>query len=299
MCDPIVMGGMAFGQGAFSAFSGASQAKARNQAAIRNYEYQLKQREANWYQQLSIWGARRNKYHNEINENDLAAQRGYSQAQVGLNNVFAQAAQRNEGALIKYLQGHGKHTAAGRTGKSIDRINTLDLGMLEREAGKNYYAITQSKEAYKANVDNIRNQQISHRNKLYSNVAFEPVPDLAPPPPVLENQSPGMGLAMAALSGITAYGSAGGSFGKGKGMFSKSGNSFLGKDYNITGGWKPDPNAFNSVSSGLGNPMQYFQNPSAFQNLNLGNFAVNKLPFTNTDFSTSGFNAGQFFGLNQ
>lgn len=224
MCDPVTMGVATFAQGTMGALGSANQAKARNQAAIRDYKYQLAQREANWYQSLSVWGAKKNKYHNEINENDLAAQRGYSQAQVGLNNMFAQAAQRNEGALIKYLQSHGKMAAAGRTGRSAARISTLELGALERQAGRNLYMLTQSKEAYKANVEGIREKQMSHRNKLYSQVAFAPVPDLAPPPPVLENQSPGMGIAMAALGGITAFGKAGGKnpFKKG-GMFKPSG----------------------------------------------------------------------------
>ena len=225
MCDPVTLGVATFAQGTMGALGSANQAKARNQAAIRDYKYQLAQREANWYQSLSVWGAKKNKYQNEINENDLAAQRGYSQAQVGLNNMFAQAAQRNEGALIKYLQSHGKMAAAGRTGRSVARISSLELGALERQAGRNLYMLTQSKEAYKANVEGIRQKQIGHRNKLYSQVAFAPVPDLAPPPPVLENQSPGMGIAMAALGGITAFGKAGGKnpFGKGSGMFRGSG----------------------------------------------------------------------------
>ena len=133
------MGVATFAQGTMGALGSANKAKARNQAAIRDYKYQLAQREANWYQSLSVWGAKKNKYQNEINENDLAAQRGYSQAQVGLNNMFAQAAQRNEGALIKYLQSHGKMAAAGRTGRSVARISSLELGALERQAGRNLY----------------------------------------------------------------------------------------------------------------------------------------------------------------
>tara|TARA_R100001082_G_C4331120_1_gene145689 strand:- start:12 stop:758 length:747 start_codon:yes stop_codon:yes gene_type:complete len=183
----------------FSALQGASQARARNKAARRQYEDQLKQREANWYQSLTVWGARRNKYYAELNENDLAAQRGYTQAQQGLNDVFAAAAQRNEQALIKYFNQSGKLAAAGRTGRTADRIATLDIAALERQAGKELYRLTRSEEAFKQNVTNIRNAQRSQRNKLFANVAFAPVPGLTPPPPVYENASPVLGLLSAGL----------------------------------------------------------------------------------------------------
>ena len=200
------MAGASFAQGAFGAFQGAAAAKARNRAAIQNYEYQLEARKNQWYQQLSVWGAKRNKYHRDMTENDLAAMRGYSQAQVGLNDVFAQAAQNNETALIKYLQGSGKMMAAGRTGRTVARLNTLELGQLERNAGRNIYKLTRSREAYKQNVENIRAQQISNRSKISSAVAFAPVPDLAPPPPQLENQSAMPGLIKAGLGAAMTYG---------------------------------------------------------------------------------------------
>ena len=93
------MGLGGFAQGAFGALQGASQAKARNRAAIQSYEHALNVRKHEWYQQLSVWGAKRNQYFQDINENDLAAQRGYAQAQVGLNRVWEGAMQSNEQAL--------------------------------------------------------------------------------------------------------------------------------------------------------------------------------------------------------
>ena len=215
MCDPVTMGVATFAQGAFGALQGASQAKARNRAKLQNYEHALKVRKHEWYQQLSVWGAKRNKYFQDITENDLAAQRGYSQAQVGLNRVWEGAMQSNEGALIKFLQNHGKYTAAGRTGRSIKRLGTLERGMLERHAGRQYYNLTRAKHSFKQNVEDIRQKQISHRSKLHAKVAFEPMPDLPPPQPEFENQSAMPGLLMAAGSGIMSYAGAGGKFGRG------------------------------------------------------------------------------------
>ncbi len=205
MCAPAVaIGGLTFAQGAIGAMGQAAQAKARNRARMQNYEHMLKVRKSRWYQQLSVWGAKRNKYFTDINEADLAAQRGYSQAQEGINNAYSKAFQDSEASLIKYLRGSksDKLIAAGRTGRSIDRLKTLDLGAMHRSSGRRFYALTKTREAYKANVEGIRNQQLSARNKLWGSTAFAPVPDLAPPPPQFENQSPARGLILAGLGGI-------------------------------------------------------------------------------------------------
>ena len=228
------MGIGSFAQGEFGALQGASQARARNRAAIQSYEHALRVRKHEWYQQLSVWGAKRNKYFTDLNENDLAAQRGYSQAQVGLNRVFEGAAQNNEKALIQYLQKHGQLTAKGRTGRSIDRINTLELGKLERFTGRQAAQLTRSREEFKQNVENIRSRQISGRSRLHANVAFMPMPDLAPPPPQMENESAMGGILMAGVGGLMAYSKAGGKFGRGVKTPSPDGQ-WLGSEYGGSG----------------------------------------------------------------
>ena len=179
MCaDPGTMAVLSVAQGAMSGMAGASQARASNKAAMRQYKHQLKVRERNWFQELSIWGAKRNKYKKDLNENDLAAKRGYTQAQVGLNEVYASALQSNEKALIEFMSKHGKMGAAGRTGRRVQRIELGEIAALERHVGRARYAVTQSREKFKANVENIRLQQLSSRSQLFGKVAFEPVPVL-------------------------------------------------------------------------------------------------------------------------
>ena len=305
VCDPVA-GGMAAvsGLGALGgAMSGAARAKARNAAAKQNYEHMLRVREHEWYQQLSVWGAQRNKYYTDLTESDLAAQRGYAAAQVGLNDQFAAAAQRNESKLIEYLQGSGKLAAAGRTGRSIKRIGTLDLGALERSAGREFYKLTRSKQAYKANVENIRSQQISDQNQIWSRAAFAPIPDLAPPPPIFEKEGVGMmdilGVAAQATMG---YIGAGGKFGNplsgmkgtGKGMgniFKDVGSdisfadtlkmsntpNFLGSSSSFTGGF--------GMLSGSNSFTGLFDNKPWYQKIP----GVNRIPFLNPT-TTPGLN---------
>ena len=205
MVWPVIgMGALTFAQGALGAQSAAAQARARNKARKQNYEHMLRVRKQKWYQGLSVWGAQRNKYYQDIDENDLAAQRGYSQAQVQVNKAYESAMQSSEASLIKYLQGSGKLAAAGRTGRSIQRQATLDLGAMHRESGRRFYALTQTKEAFKSNVDNIRLQQLNARNKIFANAMFAPVPDLAPPSPQFEDDSPNRGMLLAGLQGVMA-----------------------------------------------------------------------------------------------
>ena len=252
-------------QGAMSGMAGASQARASNKAAMRQYKHQLKVRERNWYQELSIWGAKRNKYKKDLNENDLAAMRGYSQAQAGLNEVFSSALQSNEKALIEYLGKAGKMTAAGRTGRSAKRIAVSEIAALERHAGRTQYAITQSREKFKANVENIRLQQLSQRSQLFGKVAFEPVPDVAPPPPVLQSTS--APLMMGILGGVMNAASGLASAGAAKKMTSNTGGMF--SDYSKFG--DIGPGAWGSPLSG-GSSFNTFPKGGNILNLNMDQY---------------------------
>ncbi len=178
--------------------------RARNKAKREQYDFLLQQRKRDWQNQLSIWGAKRNKYTIDVTENDLAAHRGYAQAQAGLNAVYDQAAQNNEAALIKFLNKHGTLAAKGRTGRGVGRINVMELAEMERKQGREFHRITKSREAYLANIEQIEGKARSRRRGLRSQLGFAPVPQLAPPPPIMEDENVTGKIAAAALEGIFA-----------------------------------------------------------------------------------------------
>lgn len=178
--------------------------RARNKAKREQYNFLLQQRKRDWQNQLSIWGAKRNKYIIDVTENDLAAHRGYAQAQAGLNAVYDQAAQNNEAALIKFLNKHGTLAAKGRTGRGVGRINVMELAEMERAQGREFHRITKSREAYLANIEQIEGKARSRRRGLRSELGFAPVPQLAPPPPQMESENVTGKIAAAALEGIFA-----------------------------------------------------------------------------------------------
>ena len=187
MCTAAaVVGGI--GQG-LSAIGQSQAIKAQNEQARRNWEYRMETRKRNWLQQLSIYKERKNKYAIDLNENDMAAQRGYTKAKLSLDNQMRKALGQNRDAYIKLIQKVGKSQAAGRTGVSARRRLALEMASYGRYTAKQSYALTHAQEAYNSNVRSIRRAQVSARNKLFSQVAFAPVPDVAPPPPVMQNSS--------------------------------------------------------------------------------------------------------------
>ena len=175
-------------------------AKNANEAARRNYKYQLDQRERNWMQTLSLTNVERVQY-----------KQGMDASHVGLGNVFAeiqekhgeligQAFQENEAEWKDFLQNSKGISlqASGRTGRSADRISTLDLGNYLAQGSRRAQKLTQASEklseagAKAAAGTRAQQMQMFAHNNIVKN------PDLAPPVPVMQNE--GMAAFMDALS---------------------------------------------------------------------------------------------------
>lgn len=206
MCSPSAAIG---GAGKILSGIGQSQAiKAQNRAKKREYERRLEIRKRGWLQKTTTYAAKINKYNIDLNENDLAAQRGYAKAQSELGAKQSAAIAGNETSYMKFVKDKlGKTAAGGVTGRSAARAETMFMAEYGRQVAKRAFALTRSGEAFLDNVENIRRQQVSNRNQLFSNVAFNPVPDLAPNPPVMQNSSMPIlqGIIGAAAGGAEAW----------------------------------------------------------------------------------------------
>ena len=171
-------------------FAASSAAKARNRAAIREYERRLEIRKRRWFQDLSIYGAKVNKYTTDLNENDLAANRGYAQAQAALGAQQSKALAASQEKFKQYVnQKLGKRIASGATGRGVARLQTIDYKAFQDEQADLAFKLTRSGEAYQSQVEAIRNQQRSQRNQLFGNVMFTPVASVPPNAPQMENTS--------------------------------------------------------------------------------------------------------------
>tara|TARA_B100001029_G_C15046695_1_gene447670 strand:+ start:725 stop:1579 length:855 start_codon:yes stop_codon:yes gene_type:complete len=276
----VAIGAGAIFKAAGSILGGIGQAKAikaENARRIREYERALEIRKRNWFQQLSVYGAKVNKYNIDLNENDLAAQRGYAKAQSNLRALGGRVVAQNEAAFKKLVSTKlGRGRASGQTGRSIARRERLDYAEYLQGTGRRAYGLTMAGEKFKENVENIRRRQVSARRGLFSQVAFNPVPSMAPNPPQLRGTGMTMMNAFVGAAGALADG---GMFDKGPGAPTDGligDYSGIGGDIGIKEGmfdFQPggiDYSSFDSSFGGVGSFTNFDMPVNSFPDFNSG-----------------------------
>ena len=188
MCSPVAA---SVGMGAVSAIGGAMQSRAANKAAKRDYEYRLKVRENKWMRRRTDYKTKQVQYQSNLSEANIAAQRAYSQSQTSLNNIRSKAFLDHEEDFKSVLKAEGAIEASaaerGIRGASIQKMKAMNLAELGRANRARERALTMSRDAYFEHNAGIARQLRSRQNQLYSSVAISPVPDTAPPKPVMQN----------------------------------------------------------------------------------------------------------------
>ena len=220
MCSPAAIGP------AFSAIGGAAQASQANAERKRNYEHQLKIRERKWMQRLTTYSSKKVQFEQEVDQSNIAAQRAYTRTQIQLNNARSLALLENQEDFKKMLANEGMIEASaaerGVRGKSVARqlaMNSANFGMSQRLRSRGLaMAGYQAKEVR----EDVNRQLKTALNRSFAGVAIQPVADIAPPAPVMQNVGLtlmlGMGEALAAgiggmpdNSGANSYKTIGGS----------------------------------------------------------------------------------------
>ena len=166
-----------------------AQARAANERARKDYEYNLQRREADWMQTLSITNTERVMHDQLIDSSNLGLANVYGDIQEKFGEQIGQALQEDEVNWKKFLQESqgGKLAASGQTGRSADRISTLDLADYLRKGSRKAYELTESREelseagAKAAGMARAEQMQSFAKNAIIKN------PDLAPPTPVYQN----------------------------------------------------------------------------------------------------------------
>ena len=204
MCEPIsttslVLGGISAagaGASAIGSYQSASaQADAQNAAATRNYKQQLKVRARKWDQTRHVYSQKVSQYDQTLDENSMAAARGYAAAQRNLNNQFSKAAFSQEGDLAKLIRSQGNFAAAGRSGRSTDRLNAEQMMQFGRGNAVIAENLMSAQMGYRNKTENLNREQLSANRKAYSQVAIAPQQDVAPARPVMTPGPSGLSLA--------------------------------------------------------------------------------------------------------
>ena len=200
MCDPAVIGP------AVGAVGSAMNASAQNKAARRNYEHKLKVRERKWMQTRTTYASKKVQFEEEVDQANIAAQRAYSRTQQQLNNAKSLAILQNQEDFKKMLANEGmiEVSAAERgvRGRSVARQlvqNSANFGISQAMRSR---GLTMAGYQAKESNEDVNRQLKGQLNQAFSRVVIQPIQDLAPPPPVMQNVGMtfmlGMGQALAA-----------------------------------------------------------------------------------------------------
>ena len=166
-----------------------SGARNANEAAIRNWKYQMNVREQKHLNKLAKYGQLKNQ--NAINQTNIyqGYRRLQSRSQVLIDRARRAMLRGQETALIKMAQNskYGNLLAAGRTGRSIERIGTTEAGALGRFYAQQRSKMTELKEDVLEGVREGRRKMKTAQQQSFASVAFNPQADIAPPRPVMQN----------------------------------------------------------------------------------------------------------------
>ena len=169
-------------------------ARAANKAAERDYNFKLRQREANWMGTMGITKAQHIQYEQGVTASNLGLAGMYGDIQEKYGDLIGQAFQEDEAQRMAFLQESkgASLEAAGRTGRSIGRISTLDLADYLRKGSRRAYQLTQATDALQGEAAKAAGQARAQQLQAFTNVMFMKQPDLPPPQPVMQN----VGMAM-------------------------------------------------------------------------------------------------------
>ena len=190
-----------------------AQARAANETARRNYEYQLQKRERDWMQTLSITNTERVMHDQLVDSSNLGLANVYGDIQEKFGEQIGQALQEDEVNWKKFLQESqgAKLAASGRTGRSVDRISTLDLAEYLKKGSRKAFELTESREELTESGQKAAGQVRAQQMESFAKNAIVRNPDLAPPKPVY--QSVGAAAFMDALSIASSVAGIGGGIG--------------------------------------------------------------------------------------
>jgi len=169
--------------------AGAAAASAANKNARRQFNYAMQKRERKHMQKLSIYNQAKVQFERAYSNIHQGLNASYSRAQTKLNQVKDKTWSENQGALMKFMQNSkfGDLLSAGKTGRSIARMGTLEAGALGRFYASKQRNLTRATQAFTEGTKLSRQRAANAQEKEFAKVAFNPTEDVAPPVPAMQN----------------------------------------------------------------------------------------------------------------
>ena len=185
----------------------------QNKEKRRQYEHQLKIRERKWMQTRSTYQSKQVQFAQEVDLANIAAQRAYTRTNIQLNRARASAILQNEEDFKQMLSNEGLIEASaaerGVRGASVRRQLVMNQGQFGLSQAMRSRALATARFDAKEVMADTNRQLKGELNKSFSKVAVAPIPDFAPPKPVMGNVGMTLMLGMGQALGAGLEGAAG------------------------------------------------------------------------------------------
>ena len=210
---PIALGVAQAGVGVMGAVGQHQSQQAQVNASNANAKATYRQQLANTnYRNAGLkanYSLQQSQAREQYNENNLSAQRAYTNEQRRVNESMKSAAFSKQDMLIDLMRKQGTYATTGQTGKSFDRMEGDVLGQFGRNQSVLAANLMNVQQSQSINNRSIRSQLLSDNNKVFSKVAVAPQLGIAPPKPVMQQGPSGLsllaGIGGAAVNGFGTY----------------------------------------------------------------------------------------------
>ena len=166
-----------------------SAAKTANENARRRYKYENERRERKWMQTISIYNAQKVKYEEDVQNAGLGEAQARVEQQEQMDLARGEAQLKYEELFRKLLEDstYGKLVAAGQTGQSTRRRGTMDYAKYGRDVSDIARRLTLNDRELAKKTSKQLAAYKQFKDQAFAKVAFKPIPDVAPPQPVMRN----------------------------------------------------------------------------------------------------------------
>ena len=140
-------------------------------------------------QTLSVTNTERVMYEQGIQASNLGLSQVYGDIQAKFGDQIGQALQEDETNWKQFLEQSKSAdlVASGRTGRSIDRISTADLGEYLAKGSRQAYELIEGKRELDKAGRKAAGMARAEQMNMFAKNAIVKSPDIAPPKPVYQN----------------------------------------------------------------------------------------------------------------
>ena len=213
---PYIVGGLSAASGIFGALGKQqeqearnSEIRAQNQAAWRQYNYDVAQTKQNWNQRLKIWDTQKQQYRQQLSFNNQALGQAYFDEIAKSNDYVDKFKQDNMNSYIKLMEVSGLAAARGQTGRRSGMRDVSNAAAFGRNQAQRLANLKRVSDQTKRNLDALRIQKRNADLQAYAPVSVAPIAPLMPLSPINRktvNTGPAlaMGIGNSLLQGAVA-----------------------------------------------------------------------------------------------